>query len=426
MKKHFLGFLGAFFVLLFILVGVYAPFLASSQPIVVRFDGEIYFPFFRYLFYQGFYTKPLDIFFNILMFTLPIMVLGAWKRFFLLFGIVLQFLLFAYIAFFGVKNPISGEGESQKKYKEMEMGVSFYNQKKQSDLIEQELFRRGFNGKIETPWEMKKDLWKFHEEKLTEALYLIQKVEFIVMPLIRPYHFEEDAGGDLSMNKLLPFWELTRTNHKDLMAALIFGTRISLVVGFLSIFLALLIAVPLGSIVGYYGGKLDIVLSRLLEVWESMPTFFMLLLIVAILQDKSIFLVILVIGLFGWTTFARFLRAEFFKQKARAYVSAAASIGYKDSTIIFREILPNAIPPLLTLLPFAMMSAISSEAGLSFLGLGEEGSCSWGVLMDEGRGAFPGESYLLWPPAICLTTLLVAIALVGDATRDAIDPKLKV
>ena len=100
-------------------------------------------------------------------------------------------------------------------------------------------------------------------------------------------------------------------------------------------------------------------------------------------------------------------------------------MGFKDRRIIFTHILPNAIPPVLTLLPFAVMAAITSEAGLSFLGLGEEGSCSWGVLMDEGRAAFPGESYLLWPPAILLTLLLVAIALVGDATRDAIDPKMQ-
>ena len=90
---------------------------------------------------------------------------------------------------------------------------------------------------------------------------------------------------------------------------------------------------------------------------------------------------------------------------------------------MFVHILPNAIPPLLTLLPFAIMGAISSEAGLSFLGLGEEGSCSWGVLMDEGRTAFPGESYLLWPPVIVLTILLIAIALAGDALRDAMDPR---
>ena len=100
-------------------------------------------------------------------------------------------------------------------------------------------------------------------------------------------------------------------------------------------------------------------------------------------------------------------------------------MGFPDSYIMFSHILPNAIPHVLTLLPFAMMGAITSEAGLSFLGLGEEGSCSWGVLMDEGRSAFPSESYLLWPPAILLTILLVAIAMVGDSFRDALDPKMR-
>jgi len=143
------------------------------------------------------------------------------------------------------------------------------------------------------------------------------------------------------------------------------------------------------------------------------------------LQSKSIFLVIIVIGLFGWTGFSRYIRGEFFKQRNLPYVEACQSLGFRDNYIIFKHILPNAIPPVLTLLPFAVMGAITSEAGLSFLGLGEENSCSWGVLMDEGRTAFPAESYLLWPPAILLTVLLVAIAIVGDSLRDTLDPKLR-
>jgi peptide/nickel transport system permease protein len=149
----------------------------------------------------------------------------------------------------------------------------------------------------------------------------------------------------------------------------------------------------------------------------------MLLMVVAILQSKSIFLVIAVIGIFGWTSFSRYIRGEFFKQRNLPYVEAARSIGFHDNYIIFSHILPNALPPLLTLIPFAIMGAITSEAGLSFLGLGEEGSCSWGVLMAEGRSAFPAESYLLWPPAILLTILLVSIAIVGDFFRDALDPR---
>jgi peptide/nickel transport system permease protein len=252
-----------------------------------------------------------------------------------------------------------------------------------------------------------------------------KKIEFEVMPLIRHFHWEDDAGGEQSMNLLLPWWELTRINRKDLSAALIFGVRISLVVGIMAVFIAMLIGIPVGSMAGYYGGKFDILVCRLLEVWESMPTFFMLLLVVAITQSKSIFIVIAVVGIFGWTGFSRYIRGEFFKQRNLPYVEACHALGFRDSRIMFSHILPNAIPPVLTLLPFAIMGAITSEAGLSFLGLGEEGSCSWGVLMDEGRTAFPGESYLLWPPAILLTLLLIAIALVGDALRDAIDPKMR-
>ena len=117
------------------------------------------------------------------------------------------------------------------------------------------------------------------------------------------------------------------------------------------------------------------------------------------------------------------MRGEVFKQRNLTYVQAARAMGLPNRTIIFSHILPNAIPPILTLVPFDIMAAITSEAGLSFLGLGEEGSCSWGVLSHEGRQVFPYESYLLWPPAILLTILLVCIALVGDTFRDAIDPK---
>ncbi len=244
------------------------------------------------------------------------------------------------------------------------------------------------------------------------------------MPFVRSFHWEDDAGGDQTFNQYINWWERTRINRKDLLAALIFGVRISVVVGLMSVGIALLIGIPIGAFAGYYGGKFDIVVSRLLEIWEAMPTFFMLLMVVAITQSKSIFLVIGVIGIFGWTTFSRYIRGEFFKQRSLAYAEACKAQGFRDPYIIFSHILPNAIPPLLTLLPFAIMGAITSEAGLSFLGLGEEGSCSWGVLMDEGRSAFPAESYLLWPPAILLTILLVAIALVGDALRDALDPKM--
>lgn len=525
-KAHPLGFIGALVVTGFIFIAIYAPFLASSKPIAVVYDGKLYFPLFRYLFYSGFFTKPLDLFFNLLIFTFPLSLIFWRRKKWLLCIALFQCLAFAFLLWKGVTDPANDlklirerqlkqkriesivpavpewsfkdELASMSPYAKLNAVVHYRLIKAQQKKLEELLAGTDYPhlDAMPTLWNMEEtqikeknerieEYLKTHEEaylrsytaleqfqagcdslgnevcqkllnesqvtkKLiqseqsevityeenTQNLKLIEekgrwleaeqgKLTWVLMPLLRPFHWEDDAGGGQSMNPYLPWWDLTRVNRKDLMAALIFGTRVSIVVGLLAVALALAIGVPVGAYAGYYGGVFDIIVSRILEVWESMPTFFMLLLIIAMMQSKSIFIVIAVIGIFGWTGFSRYIRGEFFKQRNLAYVEACRSIGLPNSVIMFKQILPNAIPPLLTLLPFAIMGAITSEAGLSFLGLGEEGSCSWGVLMDEGRNAFPGEAYLLWPPSILLTILLVAIALLGDAMRDALDPKLK-
>lgn len=481
--KHPLGKIALAVVAIFCLAGIYAPFLASSKPLIVQYNGEWFFPLFRYLFYQGFYTKRLDIFFNLLMFTFPMfLLLGYLLRHFrrlqnLAFGILLfiQIALFAFFAYGSFQDPTFDPILSKKRQEALrshplpswDFDLQFLNaygklnlvlryQQRYLQLQRLQKYASFFDSTtpfkgLPTLWQEERDNGNQEIQRLKDVLanelatqeskayaqasinYILDRrlwlesqqphLHYMVMPLIRPFHWEDDAGGSQSLNQLVPFWELTRINRKDLMAALIFGIRISLVVGILSVGLALLIGLPIGALAGFYGGTFDIVVSRLLEIWEAMPTFFMLLMIVAITQSKSIFLVIAVIGIFGWTSFSRYLRGEFFKQRNLPYIEACHALGYNDSRIIFSHIFPNAIPPVLTLLPFAIMGAITSEAGLSFLGLGEEGSCSWGVLMDEGRTAFPSEAYLLWPPAILLTILLVAIAMVGDSFRDALDPK---
>lgn len=486
-SKHRLGLASLGVVIFFCLVGIYAPFLASSKPLIVNYDGVWYFPLFRYLFYNGFFTKRLDIFFNLMIFTLPMAVMSLvflrnYRRLLVLALSTLfiaQIALFIYFAFGAAKDPAM----SPKLNKEREIALQsnplpswdfdlkYMTSYAKLNLVlraqqrqeQQQRLQKYSASYLENEKKSMPTLWQLdfdndasrlnQTKKMIESLktngqqnsqpytqaianmnYIIDRRRWIeaqllllhdeIRPLISSFHWEDDAGGSQNLNRYLSIWELTRTNRKDFVGALIFGVRISLVVGVLAVTIALLIALPIGSFAGFYGGKFDIIVSRLLEIWESMPTFFMLLMVVAIMQSKSIFLVIMVIGVFGWTTFSRFIRGEFFKQRNLPYVEACRAIGFHDSRIMFSNILPNAIPPILTLLPFSIMAAITSEAGLSFLGLGEEGSCSWGVLMDEGRTAFPGESYLLWPPAILLTTLLIAIALVGDSLRDSLDPKL--
>lgn len=468
--RHRFGFAALIVLGLFVVVGLYAPFLASSKPLLVRYDGHFYFPLFRYLFFRGFYTKGLDLFYNLLMFTAPVALLAmflprGWKGKGVAALALLQLILFGYLM---VRTPVDPAGSHPvgETWRSELQGMSRYARLNQVLRYRQrrrqhEKFEKKYDVALPTLWQADRanhqsavarhqttlaslesryragdraavDPYERAESKLD---YLRDRdhwlssqqsgISFELMPLLRPFHWQDAAGGQQSLNRHISWWDLTRINRKDLVASLIFGIRISLVVGLTAVALSLLIGIPLGSAAGYYGGRTDIILSRFLEIWESMPTFFMLLMIVAILQTKSIFLVIFVLGLFGWTGFSRFLRAEVLKQRNLSYVEACKSIGFRDPAIMFRHILPNAIPPLLTLLPFSMMAAITSEAGLSFLGLGEEGSTSWGVLMDEGRTAFPHESYLLWPPAIMLTLLLVAIALLGDALRDTLDPKLR-
>jgi peptide/nickel transport system permease protein len=527
-------------------MGVYAPFLASSKPLVVYFEGHWYFPLFRYLFYNGFFTKRLDIFYNLLIFTLPIFLFfwlilkPFWRRVALLSTVIGHVILFAYFALRTPQDPATDAQANQIKqrqlltylqaekqsplttpfllpnwqsdveqmtpYTRLNLVLRYQQQKRQMERFapyvqaySQEREKKGrSNTFLPILWNLEKEneaqeierleqsllqnkatylqaqawltaisfyckqshlpawlacdflnylppaemdlMLKEHQIASTYAMaqarlqYIKQRhmwleqqekeLKYEIMPLLRPFHWEDDAGGSQELNRYISWWDLTRINRKDMVAALIFGVRISISVGLTAVGLALLIGIPIGALAGYYGGKVDMITYRLIEIWESMPTFFMLLMVVAFLQNKSIFIVISVIGLFGWTTFSRYIRGEFFKQKQLPYVEACRALGFSDRYIMFSHLLPNAIPPLLTLVPFAVMGAITSEAGLSFLGLGEEGSCSWGVLMDEGRSAFPAESYLLWPPAILLTIFLVAIALVGDALRDALDPKL--
>jgi len=500
------GLFGLVVILLFALVGIYAPFLASSKPLVVVYDGRLYFPLFRYLFFTGFYTKRIDLFFNILMFTLPLAVAGFllsgwWRKALLITAMAAQLGLFLFFSFAPAKDPgadltgtqmrqASGGGLRSWSFDVASMGeyarlgriLRYQQRREMHDRFVNRYEPMIAEGSLPTLWAEEQRLWSAEErrshdlmerlkssyeeatdkiEQLVERYrqsgdgelfraravidqyeeararlaYLAdrrdwleaesKKISFSLMPLIRPFHWEEDAGGGQSLNRHVRWYDLTRANRKDLVASLLFGIRISLTVGLTAVGISLLIGIPLGALSGYRGGWTDIWVMRAIEIWESMPTFFMLLMVVAILQTKSVFIVIGVLGIFGWTGFARYLRSEVLKQRSLAYVEACRAMGYSDLRISLSHILPNAIPPLLTLLPFSVMVAITSEAGLSFLGLGEEGSTSWGVLMDEGRSAFPAESYLLWPPAILLTLLLVAIALVGDALRDALDPKMR-
>lgn len=449
------------FLILFALCALYAPLLAASKPLFVVYEGDWYSPLFRYLLYPGYYTKPLDRFFNLLMIFSPFIATGLYlfkkhrSTTLFIFSLVL-FTLFGYFQWNPIQNPAWSQSDSSNTYSKLNQLIEYHILKNEQErtlpyLPAYHALLENRKGKsIPMDPSILPTLWNQRQERIQRELKTLQlddtqesqhriqeiqdkekwlsdsqsKLHFLIMPLIRPYHWQDDRGGNQLLNEVVPWYELSRINRKDLTAALIFGTRISLVVGFVTVLIALAIGIPFGAIAGFYGGKFDIVLSRVLEVWEAMPVLFMLLTIVAITEAKSIFWIILTIGIFGWTGFARYVRAETLRVKKLAFVEASKAIGYGNMHTLFSHILPNSLSSVLVLIPFAILGAISAESGLSFLGLGEEGSCSLGVLMDEGRTNFPAESYLLWPPAIVLSLLLIAIALLNDAVRDAIDPRV--
>lgn len=427
--KQKLAFFGLLIFCLISLCGIYAPLFTSGMPLLIVYKTKLYFPLFSHLFYKGYFSKSIDLFFNLLMFFLPLFFLIQFclkknlRKIAYLTTIFLFLFIFSFILKGAVKNPAHLPSEEwyhtsallPNKTKALIVGQLLQKEKRNRDLISL-LETKGYSYQRDT-MDPKKKLWLQVQQN---------HVSLIVFPFIKLYHWEENAYGQQEINQILPWYHTTRLNRKDLVAGLIFGIRPCLMTGIASIALALLLGITFGTISGYFGKNIDLCCARFFEIWEAAPTFFILLLITSLVHSKSIFLVIFILGIFTWTRFAQFIRAEVLKQKALPYVTAAHNIGFSHFKIMTSEILPNALFSIITLIPFAMIGAISQEAGLSFLGLGEENSSSWGVLMDEARHAFPLESYLLWPPACLLTCMLVSIALIGDGIRNCLDPKFRI
>lgn len=230
----------------------------------------------------------------------------------------------------------------------------------------------------------------------------------------------ENLSGEINKKHYLGTDDVGR----DILARLIWGARISLTVGFVSISIALLIGTILGALAGYFGGIIDLIISRLIEVVLCFPTLFLILSILAFLE-QSIFNVMIVIGFTGWTQVARLTRGEFLRLRQADFVLAGKALGLSDFRIIFRHILPNAMTPILVVATFGIASAILYEATLSFLGLGvPPPTPSWGQMLSELRGT-PSDYWWLFAPGFAIFLSVTVYNLVGEGFRDASDPRLR-
>lgn len=220
-------------------------------------------------------------------------------------------------------------------------------------------------------------------------------------------------------------WLGTDDLGRDVLSRMIYGSQVSLSVGFVAVSIYVLIGIFLGAIAGFYGGFPDLLISRAIEVMMCFPTFFLILAVLAFV-GPSIYNIMIVIGVTQWTGIARLVRGEFLKVRSREFILAAKQSGASDLRIIFKHLLPNAMAPVLVSASFGVAAAILTESSLSFLGFGVPPQTpSWGAILNQAQGFMDVAWWLTLAPGFAIFLTVTVYNLVGENLRDAIDPTLK-
>lgn len=208
---------------------------------------------------------------------------------------------------------------------------------------------------------------------------------------------------------------------RDMMAGIVHGGRVSLQVGLLASLFGVLLGLSIGALAGYFGGRIDYGLQRLIEIFQTMPGFVLLVALVAIAQP-SVPTLIFAIGIISWPTVARLVRAEVRSIREREYILAARSVGYTHLRIIVCEVLPNILPTLIVTASIMVASAVLMESALSFMGLGDPNQVSWGSMIGSGREQIRSAWYLTAIPGLAILFTVLAFNLIGDGLTDAFNP----
>ena len=248
----------------------------------------------------------------------------------------------------------------------------------------------------------------------------------LLAPVITPYGYDEIVDA---ANRLAPpsaeHWMGTDEAGRDVLTRMLYGSRISLLVGIVPTVISMLVGAALGILAGYLGGRVDSIIMRLADIMLAFPSMLLAMVIMYTLGD-GIINIFLALALVNWASVARIVRAETLKLRETEYVEAARSIGVDRFTIMRRHILPNCIPSLIVLFTLNIPSAILSESSLSFLGLGiQKPMASWGLMVNTGRQYLYTNPWLSLAPSIAIMLIVLAFNFLGDGLRDVLDPHLK-
>jgi peptide/nickel transport system permease protein len=247
----------------------------------------------------------------------------------------------------------------------------------------------------------------------------------VLAPGLAPWDPNRPDTRKILVSPSKSHWLGTDQLGRDVFSRVLYGSRISLAVGFVSVGIAALIGILLGATAGYQGGFVDGVIMRLVDLMLVFPRFFLLLAVLAFLQP-SIWTIMSVIGLTGWMGVARLVRAEFLTLKEREFVIWSEAVGASTSRVILRHVLPNAMGPVLVAMTLGIPAAILTESGLSFLGLGVQPPyATWGNILNDGKDSIEIAWWMTVFPGLAILVTVLAYNLFGEGIRDALDPRLR-
>ncbi len=274
------------------------------------------------------------------------------------------------------------------------------------------------------------DAWRQYRRNRLAVTGLVFIVLLIILaifaPVITIYDYEAINTDDRNLSPLSgDHWFGTDNVGHDVFSQIVYGIRVSLLVGFMVALFSTILGTLLGAVSGYFGGTLDSVLMRLVDMFLAIPYIILTVAFIGVL-GRGLNAVIIALILTGWFVTARVVRAIFLQLKEQEFVQAARALGYSRSRIMFRHILPNALQPIIVYATLSVAGAILAEAALSFLAIGVlPPTPSWGLLVAENKGLLATLPHLVFFPGGAIFLTVLAFVFVGDGLRDALDPRLR-
>ena len=279
---------------------------------------------------------------------------------------------------------------------------------------------------FEEPASVLRRLAKDHKISIVSAIIIVLFVlGAIFAPVLTPYEYDSINLSDRLAAPSLAHLFGTDEGGRDILTRMLYGSRVSLVIGIVPTLLSVVVGTFIGMVAGYHGGKVDTVIMRVADIVMSFPTMLLAMVVMYTLGGgtANVFLTMVLVG---WAAIARVVRAETLKLKESEYVEAARIIGVRQARVILRHILPNCLPTVIVLFTLEIPSSILTESSLSFLGMGvQPPSASWGLMVSAGREFLYHAPWLCFAPCLAIMAIVLAFNYLGDGLRDVLDPHLQ-